>query len=98
MFDAVAISRAKEGLFILGNSSDLSSRSPMWRSIIQELETGEAVMEAFPIACQRHSEAVKHVSKPGDLPRLAPDGNSLCQYLLIKKADKIETRRLPPPL
>lgn len=80
----VAISRAKEGLFILGNSSDLSSRSDMWRSIIEELERDQAIVEAFPISCQRHPGAVKHVSKPGELPLIAPDGNIILSYFRMQ--------------
>jgi len=74
IFIVVAISRAKEGLFILGNSSDLSSRSEMWRSIIDDLEKENAVGDAFPVACHRHPEAIQYISNPGELLRIAPDG------------------------
>jgi hypothetical protein len=70
----VALSRAREGLFILGNASNLASRSNMWRSVIDELEQNDALGSAFPIVCQRHPDTIKYVSEPGQLPRLAPDG------------------------
>lgn len=70
----VALSRARKGLFILGNALNLASRSDMWRSIIDELEQNDAIGNAFPIACQRHPDTVEYVSEPGKLPRLAPDG------------------------
>jgi len=70
----VALSRAREGLFILGNALNLASRSHMWRSVIDELEHNESVGEAFPIVCQRHPDIIEYVSEPGKLPRLAPDG------------------------
>jgi hypothetical protein len=74
----VALSRAREGLFILGNALNLASRSDMWRSVIDELEQNEAVGEAFPVVCQRHPHTIEYISEPGKLPRLAPDGMCPC--------------------
>ncbi|KIJ68146.1 hypothetical protein HYDPIDRAFT_107807 [Hydnomerulius pinastri MD-312] len=73
----VALSRAQEGLFIFGNADNLSARSGMWRSIIEELETNDAVGPALPVACHRHPVKVQHISQPGQLPRIAPDGGCL---------------------
>lgn len=70
----MALSRAREGLFILGNAVNLAARSDMWRSVIDELEQSEAVGAAFPVVCQRHPDTIEYVSEPGKLPRLAPDG------------------------
>ncbi|TFY62891.1 hypothetical protein EVJ58_g3578 [Rhodofomes roseus] len=38
----VALSRAREGLYILGNAADLKSRSEMWDDVISELEKRQA--------------------------------------------------------
>jgi hypothetical protein len=70
----VALSRAREGLFIFGNAANLSSRSRMWHQVIEELETNEALGPALPIACHRHPETLEYVSVPGQLPQIAPDG------------------------
>jgi hypothetical protein len=70
----VALSRAKEGLYILGNATNMASRSRMWQSVIEELEKQQAVGDAFPIACHQHPDSIEYVSRPGVLPRLAPDG------------------------
>ncbi|KAJ3544380.1 hypothetical protein NM688_g5751 [Phlebia brevispora] len=75
----VALSRAREGLFILGNAKDLASRSKMWRTVINLLEKDDGVGNGFPIICHRHPEDVQCVSKPGQLPRIAPDGGCLRQ-------------------
>jgi hypothetical protein len=72
----VAISRAKEGLYIFGNAEDLSSKSRMWRSIIEELDSYGCVGEELPIVCHQHPETVEYVSEPGVLPQIAPDGKS----------------------
>ena len=75
-FAQVALSRAKEGLYILGNRSQFSSRSPMWKSVVDQLESQGCVGTAFPVACHRHPETIKHISKPGILPMVSPDGSS----------------------
>ena len=74
----VALSRAKEGLFILGNASNLASKSDMWHSVIRELKENGAVATAFPISCHRHPESVRSVSEPCELPQIAPDGEWFC--------------------
>jgi hypothetical protein len=71
---SVALSRAKHGLYIIGNAQNLSSRSPMWRTVIEELETRQELGEGIPVACNRHPETTVVISKPGELPRFAPDG------------------------
>ncbi|KAI0332312.1 P-loop containing nucleoside triphosphate hydrolase protein [Cubamyces sp. BRFM 1775] len=75
----VALSRAREGLYILGNAQNLSAKSKMWRTVLDELDKRDCLGNAFPVVCQRHPDAVQHVSKPGELPRLAPDGGCLLQ-------------------
>ena len=73
--DLVALSRAREGMYILGNAQNLSARSKMWREVIEELRKRECLGDGFPVACQRHPQTVDFVKKPGQLPRIAPDGN-----------------------
>ena len=79
----VALSRAREGLYIFGHAQNLSSRSPMWRKIVEELEEKGLIGPALPIACYRHSDVVKYVSEPGQLPQMAPDGSLYCQTLSV---------------
>ncbi|EJF65241.1 P-loop containing nucleoside triphosphate hydrolase protein [Dichomitus squalens LYAD-421 SS1] len=75
----VALSRAREGMYIMGNATNLSARSKMWREVIEELGRRDCLGTAFPIACQRHPHTVESISKPGQLPRIAPDGGCLLQ-------------------
>lgn len=72
----MALSRAREGLYILGNADDLTAKSKMWKGVVAELERHDQIGEAFPIGCQRHPDRVFRVSSPGQLPLLAPDGES----------------------
>ncbi|KAG2106489.1 hypothetical protein BD769DRAFT_1654653 [Suillus cothurnatus] len=80
----VALSRAREGLFIFGNATNLSSKSRMWRRIIEELERDEALGPALPIICHRHPETLEYVCEPGQLPQIAPDGGCMrpCDFRL----------------
>ncbi|KAI0369710.1 P-loop containing nucleoside triphosphate hydrolase protein [Pilatotrama ljubarskyi] len=75
----VALSRAREGLYIIGNAQNLAAKSKMWRTVLDELRKRDCIGDAFPVACQRHPDAVQRVSKPGQLPRIAPDGGCLLQ-------------------
>ncbi|KNZ77104.1 NFX1-type zinc finger-containing protein 1 [Termitomyces sp. J132] len=73
----VALSRAKEGLFILGNAPQLASRSNMWHGVINELDQEQCIGEGFPIACHHHPDIINYASKPGQLQLIAPDGGCL---------------------
>ncbi|KAI5123686.1 hypothetical protein M0805_001714 [Coniferiporia weirii] len=73
----VALSRARHGLFILGNASDFASESTMWSSVISELTTQNGIGTGIPIKCNRHPDDVRYVSQPGELPLLSPDGGCL---------------------
>ncbi|KAF8332045.1 uncharacterized protein EI90DRAFT_3056359 [Cantharellus anzutake] len=74
----VALSRAKQGLYILGDASLLATRSPMWKSIIDLLSERDSLGSALPICCQVHPEdGPKHVNHPGQIQRVAPDGGCL---------------------
>ncbi|KAF8639511.1 hypothetical protein AX17_001416 [Amanita inopinata Kibby_2008] len=80
----VALSRAKHGLFMLGNATQLAAKSDMWRVVLEELERHGNIGKAFPVACQRHPDDINFVSEPGQLPGFAPDGGCLqpCNYRL----------------
>ncbi|KAG8902433.1 hypothetical protein FRC01_009576, partial [Tulasnella sp. 417] len=70
----VALSRAREGLYILGNSEDLlASKSEMWSNVIDQLQRNDQIGPAFPLACSRHPNNIVEVSKPGQISIHAPD-------------------------
>ncbi|KDQ62856.1 hypothetical protein JAAARDRAFT_202408 [Jaapia argillacea MUCL 33604] len=79
----VALSRAKHGLYIMGNASNLRQNST-WRVIVEQLEDRDQVGPALPIVCPRHPEQTRLVSKPGDIPAQAPQGGCLlpCAFRL----------------
>jgi len=49
-------------------------QSSMWRSVIKELDDQDLIGESLHVLCNRHPETVELVSKPGELPLIAPDG------------------------
>ncbi|KAJ3560209.1 hypothetical protein NP233_g10990 [Leucocoprinus birnbaumii] len=69
----VALSRAKHGLYILGNASNLR-QNPTWSTILDEMEDRDQIGSAFPIICPRHPEQARLVTKPGEIPLYAPVG------------------------
>ena len=72
----MALSRAKHGLYILGNAANLRT-NPTWSTILDEMESRNQVGSGFPIVCPRHPEQRSLVSKPGDLSTIAPAGGCL---------------------
>ncbi|KAG9045583.1 hypothetical protein FS837_006070 [Tulasnella sp. UAMH 9824] len=73
----VALSRAREGLYILGNSEDLlASKSEMWSNVIDQLKRNDQIGPALPLSCSRHPNNVVPVSKPGQISIHAPDGQA----------------------
>lgn len=73
----VALSRAREGLYILGNADDLlASGSAMWSGVIDQLRRNEQIGPAFPLSCSRHPGTAIEVSKPGQIAIHAPDGKA----------------------
>ncbi|KAL1409923.1 hypothetical protein Q8F55_003922 [Vanrija albida] len=81
----VAISRAKHGMYILGNAEQLSSGSSMWNTIIDELASQDVIGPGFPIACTIHGVS-QIMDKPGVLSLVSPNGGCLqvCNQRLVK--------------
>lgn len=50
----VALSRAKHGLYIIGNMSNLSKSSAIWRDILAELVKQRAIGSELELKCQTH--------------------------------------------
>ncbi|KAH9959727.1 hypothetical protein BJV74DRAFT_872502 [Russula compacta] len=77
------MSRAKHGLYLLGNASNLG-KNGTWRMILNEMENEDQIGYEIPIICPRHPTTRQLVSKPGELPTLAPEGGCLrpCEFRL----------------
>lgn len=52
----VALSRAREGLYIMGNMDDLVVKNSIWPKIKTVLEENQAIGDALQLRCQIHSD------------------------------------------
>ena len=59
----VGCSRAKNGFYIVGNST-LMSAVPMWRQIARDLSARRKIGPAFRACCSRHPSKISHVQSP----------------------------------
>ncbi|KAI0056438.1 hypothetical protein BV25DRAFT_1872764 [Artomyces pyxidatus] len=72
----VALSRAKHGLYILGNASNLR-KNATWTKVLDGMEELEQIGYGFPIVCPRHPETRNIITEPGQLAVRAPEGGCL---------------------
>jgi hypothetical protein len=70
-------------MYILGNASNLR-KNETWKAVLDEMENKDQIGYAFPISCPRHPTTRRSVTKPGELPTLAPEGGCLrpCEFRL----------------
>ncbi|XP_071167653.1 NFX1-type zinc finger-containing protein 1-like [Mytilus edulis] len=93
----VALSRAKQGLFIIGNSSTLTMKSQHWQTIIKKLQIEEEISDendtgpkypsigkALPLYCQNHpSHEGILAESPSDFKKVKDGGCALpCEFRL----------------
>ena len=52
----VALSRAREGLYVMGNMNDLTSKSGIWSKVKEELERQSSIGNQLELHCQIHQE------------------------------------------
>ncbi|XP_059169630.1 NFX1-type zinc finger-containing protein 1-like [Physella acuta] len=69
----VALSRAKKGLYVIGNFSMLSSQSSLWRKIVEETLKCNMIGDGLPICCPSHPENTLVIRSANDF-RFRPEG------------------------
>ncbi|KAH3744627.1 hypothetical protein Pelo_13974 [Pelomyxa schiedti] len=69
----VALSRARHGLYIIGNSTVLR-KVPMWKSVISVLEAQKNFGESLVLRCQTHTSKSTKVQHPNDFQRVVDGG------------------------
>ena len=72
----VLLSRAKHGMYILGNGETYSG-VPMWQSVLSALESDDNLGRSLPVQCPRHPERVFGASLPDHFAMFAPDGGCM---------------------
>uniref|UniRef100_A0A8D9EVL1 NFX1-type zinc finger-containing protein 1 n=1 Tax=Cacopsylla melanoneura TaxID=428564 RepID=A0A8D9EVL1_9HEMI len=58
----VALSRAKQGLYIMGNMTSLSKQSELWTQIKKKLESQGAISNCFKLKCRKCGRGTKAVT------------------------------------
>ncbi|CAB0006415.1 unnamed protein product [Nesidiocoris tenuis] len=78
----VALSRARIGLFITGNSKLLSMKNGLWPEVLNLLKSDKSVGRSIPLKCQVHGK-ITELAKPQDFSKVANGGCSrICNQLL----------------
>ena len=69
----VLLSRAKHGMYIIGNTKT-SGGIPMWAEVINILKEGDNVDKTLGLCCPRHPWVSIEVATPEDFQRFSPEG------------------------
>ncbi|NWV22217.1 ZNFX1 protein, partial [Origma solitaria] len=78
----VALSRAKKGLYCIGNMRMLG-KVPLWNKIIQTLGENGHIGQSLELCCQNHPETKTQVSTGEDFSKVPEGGCSRpCEYRL----------------
>ena len=80
----VALSRAKKGLFVIGNFKQLKSHDDtIWPQILSVVEKNNCIGDALLLQCQNHPEKVIKARLPADFSK-SPEGGCTkpCNYRL----------------
>ncbi|XP_063071469.1 NFX1-type zinc finger-containing protein 1 isoform X2 [Engraulis encrasicolus] len=79
----VALSRAKKGLYCLGNMAMLSRRVKLWSAILHTLREHGQAGAALTLSCQNHPERRTRVASYEDFAHVPEGGCSLpCEFRL----------------
>ncbi|KAK3789138.1 hypothetical protein RRG08_012128 [Elysia crispata] len=79
----VALSRAKKGLFIIGNFELLSSQSVLWHKILSTARSEGTVGDGLPVVCPNHPDQVKTMFCASDFDSRPLGGCGVpCNYML----------------
>eukprot|EP00960_Hanusia_phi_P066370 766386-Hanusia_phi.AAC.3 len=73
----VLLSRAKHGMYLIGDKDTLTFRDETWSNVIRLLSESSSVGDAVPIVCQRHPQDVRLCQNPRDFQALAQDGGCM---------------------
>ncbi|KAK9808579.1 hypothetical protein WJX72_000022 [[Myrmecia] bisecta] len=77
----VMLSRAKHGMYILGNVDSLcaSRKHRMWPQVLEMLEADDCVGPALPVVCQNHPATVTLIQQACDFDIQAKEGGCTLQ-------------------
>ncbi|KAK3595714.1 hypothetical protein CHS0354_025336 [Potamilus streckersoni] len=77
----VALSRAREGLFVIGNMTCLRQASDLWEKVISKAETQGLCGKHLELKCVKHKENKMIVQTPQDFEKYTDGGcNQPCTF------------------
>lgn len=80
----VALSRAKKGLYCIGNFDCLVEKSHLWQKIVEKLKHQKAIGTTLELHCQNHPQTLTFVSKGSDFAQCPEGGCSKpCETRLL---------------
>ncbi|CAG8471028.1 5060_t:CDS:10 [Dentiscutata erythropus] len=80
----VLLSRAKHGMFLLGNADLMERHSDFWKKVLEILRKRGQIGPGFPIVCARHPEYKNNIYEASQFEEISPDGGCFepcCQQL-----------------
>ncbi|XP_059472573.1 NFX1-type zinc finger-containing protein 1-like [Neocloeon triangulifer] len=77
----VALSRAKQGMVIMGDMGILSAKNATWKSVQKSILDQNALHSSLTLRCEVHPDFKFEVKNPSDFQQLAPYGgcNQICE-------------------
>ncbi|XP_008187018.2 NFX1-type zinc finger-containing protein 1 [Acyrthosiphon pisum] len=79
----VALSRARDGLYIMGNMENLYNSGNLWKEIKQKLVDQDAYGNELTLKCEVHRDTMTKVSKCEDFKPISEGGcTALCNDLM----------------
>ena len=70
----VALSRARHGLYCIGNLTQLWAKSELWRQILTYVQNAGLLVTKLNLVCQKHPNYSKEVADSNDFRTLFPEG------------------------
>ncbi|KAG2151640.1 P-loop containing nucleoside triphosphate hydrolase protein [Suillus bovinus] len=70
----VLLSRARDGLILIGNMNTFQSKSPLWNRLFDLLRQAAHIYEGFPVKCERHPVRKAILRDAKDFDDQCPDG------------------------
>lgn len=80
----VALSRAKKGMYVIGNMDMMAKGSKLWKNINAHAQKEKRIGEGLRLVCQNHPEDNGTVARLPEDYRKAPEGGCMkpCQFRL----------------
>jgi hypothetical protein len=70
----VLLSRARDGLILIGNMDTFQGKSTLWCQLFDILKRGAHIYEGFPVKCERHPSRKAIMRAANDFDDQCPDG------------------------